>query len=154
MKGARKQLYVLQCPPGIHDTLLHLTRHLLHRNAEITPWAKRASQKIQCGCVAQYVQGGTRTEQGSRRARPGLDSDQAACLHRIPRCSLGTRKLKQTRLPLPSVLKSSDKSRVMAKPFSEPVLPGGMPYPAGTQRRHVMCIIICRSTGHSKLLFP
>ena len=56
------------------------------------------SEKIQCGCVAQYVQGGTRTEQGSRRARPGLDSDQAACLHRIPRCSFGTRKLKQSSL--------------------------------------------------------
>ncbi|CAE8720434.1 unnamed protein product [Polarella glacialis] len=28
-----------------------------------------------------HNEGGTRTEQGSRRARPGLDSDQAACLH-------------------------------------------------------------------------
>ncbi|CAE8596996.1 unnamed protein product [Polarella glacialis] len=34
----------------------------------------------------------------SRRARLGLDPNQAACLYRIPRCSFGTRKLKQSSL--------------------------------------------------------
>ncbi|CAE8595447.1 unnamed protein product [Polarella glacialis] len=45
-----------------------------------------------------HHEGGTRTEQGSRKARPGLDSDQAACLHRMTRCSFGTRILKQSKL--------------------------------------------------------
>ncbi|CAE8686203.1 unnamed protein product [Polarella glacialis] len=45
-----------------------------------------------------HNEGGTGTEQGSRRARPGLDSDQAACLHRMTRCRFGTCKLKQSNL--------------------------------------------------------
>ncbi|CAE8688938.1 unnamed protein product, partial [Polarella glacialis] len=36
-----------------------------------------------------HNEGGTRTEQGSRRTRPGLDSDQAACLHRVTLCCFG-----------------------------------------------------------------
>ncbi|CAE8643891.1 unnamed protein product, partial [Polarella glacialis] len=62
-------------------------------------WAQQAAVPMMRALAAQrLLECGTRTEQGSRRARPGLDSDQAACLHRIPRCSFGTRKLKQSSL--------------------------------------------------------
>ncbi|CAE8649931.1 unnamed protein product [Polarella glacialis] len=55
-----------------------------------------------------HNEGGTRTEQGSRRARPGLDSDQAACLHRMRRCSFGTRNLKRSNLEVrAAMLRSS-----------------------------------------------
>ncbi|CAE8635204.1 unnamed protein product [Polarella glacialis] len=45
-----------------------------------------------------HNEGGRRIEQGSRRARPGLDSDLAACLNRMTRCSSCHCKLKQSNL--------------------------------------------------------